>query len=167
MLDWAPSDRRQTSETSSMFTFFGLFADPVSGLSEQAVRAWPDMDMVRIDRPIQAIAIRFHADSYDRERDEIPKPVVRAVESLSRAFPDARFLLLRTECYDGQCTNWGRIIRNGEVVLDADRDGALRRLILHWGVDIGPLEIFDPLSREFPWGSPRRRPSTAQSKPSQ
>lgn len=140
-----------------MFTFFGLFADPASGLSERMIRTWPDMDVVRIDRPIQAIAVRFRADSYERESEDMPAPVVRATEALSSTFPDARFLLLRTECYEGECANWGRILQNGKVVLEADRDGALRRLILHWGVDIGPLEIFDPLSREFPWGSPRRQ----------
>lgn len=139
-----------------MFTFFGLFADPASGLSEQIIRTWPDMDVVGIDRPIQAIAVRFRAGSYERENEDMPDPVVRATESLSRTFPDARFLLLQTECYGGQCTNWGQIIQSGQVVLEADRKGALRRLILQWGVDIGPLEIFDPLSREFPWRSPRR-----------
>jgi hypothetical protein len=79
------------------------------------------------------------------------------VEELSQQSP-ARFMLLRTECWGWDGTNWGQIIRDGKTVFKTDGDGALRRLIKHWGVDLGPSEIFAPLQRDFPWGVPDVRP---------
>src|SRR5262249_33809531 len=92
-----------------MFTFFGLFADPVSGLSEQISRTWPGLNVVKMEQPISAVAVRFGDDTYESEREDTPEPVIRTVEGLSREFPDARYLLLRTECWGGICANWGQI----------------------------------------------------------
>jgi len=134
-----------------MFTFFGLFADPVSGLSEQISRTWPGLNVVKMEQPISAVAVRFGDDTYESEREDTPEPVIRTVEGLSREFPDARYLLLRTECWGGICANWGQITQTGRTVLEASGHEALRRLIKHWGVDLGPTEIFAPLGRDFTW----------------
>jgi hypothetical protein len=134
-----------------MFTFFGLFADPVSGLSQQISRTWPGLNVIRLEQPISAIAARFDRDHYEPELEDIPEPVIRAVEGLSSANRSARFLLLRTECYGEPCANWGQIVQDGQVVYQAEGPGALGRLIGYWGADLGPREIFDPLRRDFPW----------------
>ena len=134
-----------------MFTFFGLFADPVSDLPPQISAIWPGLNVTTVEEPISAMAVRFGQDLYDPPNEAIPEQVVRATEQLSRDNPDARFLLLRTECWGGRCTNWGQIIQNGRTTFQADGEGALRRLVKHWGVDLGPEEIFEPLSRSFAW----------------
>jgi hypothetical protein len=136
-----------------MFTFFGLFADPVSDLSLRISQVWPSLHVIRLEEPISAIAVRFGRDHYEPEREDMPMPVVRATERISIDIPTARFLLLRAECYGGgdDCANWGQIIQNGSTIFQAEGDGALRRLIECWGVDIGPKEIFEPLSRSFVW----------------
>ena len=133
------------------FTFFGLFADPVSDVSPRISQVWPSLRVIGMEEPIAAIAVRFGRDHYEPEREDIPAPVVRAIERISVDIPTARFLLLRTECFGGDCGNWGQIIQNGSTIFQAEGDGALRRLIECWGVDIGPREIFDPLSRSFVW----------------
>jgi len=94
-----------------MFTFFGLFADPASGLSADIRRVLPSLHVIGIERPIRAIAARFGAEAYERERECIPEAVIRAVEILSAEYPGARFLLLRTECFGGSCINWGKVIQ--------------------------------------------------------
>ena len=134
-----------------MFTFFGLFADPLPGLAERISAIWPDLDVIGIEQPISAIGARFSQDHYAPEDEDLPEPVVRHVEALSAAYPAARLMLLRTMCFGGDCANWGLIIRNGQRVLHAEHKEALRRLIGYWGVDIGPREMFDPLRRAFPW----------------
>jgi hypothetical protein len=135
-----------------MFTFFGLFADPVRGLSEQISGTWPSLNVIRLEQPISALGARFGQDHYERELEDIPESTVRAVEKLSTEYPGVRFLLLRTECWGGICGNWGQVIHDGRIVFQARGDGALGRLIRYWGADLGPREIFDPLRRDFPWG---------------
>jgi len=134
-----------------MFTFFGLFVDPVNDVALPISRNWPGLNLIRLEQPISAIAARFSDEYYQPEREDIPAPVVHAVERLSIENPSARFLLLRTECFGSVCANWGQIIQNGSTLLQAEGKGALRRLIECWGVDIGPEEIFEPLSRSFVW----------------
>jgi len=141
-----------------MFTFFGLFADPVSDLSPQISRVWPSLHVVRLEEPISAIAVRFSQDHYEKSREDIPESIIRAVERISTENSNARFLLLRTECFGGDCANWGQIIQNGSTIFRAEGDEALRRLIECWGVDIGPKEIFEPLSRNFVWEKGARTP---------
>jgi hypothetical protein len=60
-----------------MFSFFGLFADPVGGLPEQLSRIWPELSVVRIERPISALAVRFGRDRYVPSDEDIPEPVSR------------------------------------------------------------------------------------------
>jgi hypothetical protein len=134
-----------------MFTFFGLFADPVRGLSEQISETWRGITVIELEQPIPAIGARFGRDHYQPEREDIPKPLIQAVEKLSAHYPDVRFLLLRTECFGGICANWGQIIRDGRMVLQDHGDGALGRLINYWGADLGPTEMFAPRLRDFPW----------------
>ncbi|PDT74933.1 hypothetical protein [Bradyrhizobium sp. C9] len=112
-----------------VYSFVGLFADPVVGLPQRIAAAWSDVSPITIDKPISAIGVRFGEHHYDPSLEGTPLSVVGAVEELSRQSP-GRFMLLRTECWGG--------------------DGALRRLIQHWGVDLGPSEIFAPLQRDFP-----------------
>jgi hypothetical protein len=140
-----------------MFTFFGLFADPVSGLPEQISRIWPDLNIVSLEQPISAVAVRFGQHLYEPPQEDTPEPVVRTIETLSEKNPDARFLLLRTECWGGQCADWGQVIQNGATTFQADGEGALRRLIKYWGVDLGPQEIFEPLRRDFQWDASRSK----------
>ncbi len=140
-----------------MYSFFGLFTDPVHGLPQRICRAWPELSPIKIDNPISAIGVRFGTHRYEPSLEDTPAAVVHTVEELSQQSP-ARFMLLRTECWGWDGTNWGQIIRDGKTVFKTDGDGALRRLIKHWGVDLGPSEIFAPLQRDFPWGVPDVRP---------
>ena len=104
-----------------MFTFFGLFVDPVSDVSPQISRIWPDLKVIRLEEPISAIAARFCHDHYQPEREDIPASVVGAVERLSTENSNARFLLLRTECVGGVCANWGQIIPRTEAPYSEQR----------------------------------------------
>ena len=140
-----------------MYSFFGLFTDPVPGLPQRICRAWPELSPIKIDNPISAIRVRFGTHRYEPSLEDTPAAVVHTVEDLSQQSP-ARLMLLRTECWGWDGTNWGQIIRDGKTVFKTDGDGALRRLIKHWGVDLGPSEIFAPLQRDFPWGVPDVRP---------
>ncbi|WP_461356390.1 hypothetical protein [Bradyrhizobium sp. USDA 4454] len=140
-----------------MYSFVGLFADPVAGLPQRIAAAWLDVNPITIDKPISAIGVRFGEHHYDPSLEGTPPALVRTVEELSRQSP-GRFMLLRTECWGGICENWGQIICDGETVFRAEGDGALRRLIQQWGVDLGPSEIFAPLQRDFPWDVPDVRP---------
>jgi hypothetical protein len=133
-----------------MFSFFGLLADPVADLPKRISAAWPELNPMTIDKPITAVGVRFGARHYQPSLKDTPPTLIRTVEELSRQSPE-RFMLLRTECGGGDCANWGQFIREGETVFQAEGDGALRRLIKHWGVDLGPSEIFHPLGRDFPW----------------
>jgi hypothetical protein len=90
-----------------MFTFFGLFVDPASHLTTDICEIWPDLRPIRIERPISAIALRFGFQTYQDERDDVPEGIVRLTETLSAKNPALRFLLLRTECFGGDCVNWG------------------------------------------------------------
>ena len=134
-----------------MFAFFGLFADPVGDVPRRISEIWPDLKPIRIDRPVSVVAVRFTEHHYEPEREELPELVIQQIERLSAESPAARFLLLRSECFGENCENWGQIFRNGTLALQADGEKALGRLIAYFGVDLGPDEIFDPLSRNFAW----------------
>jgi len=135
-----------------MFTFFGVFADPVSHLARRISETWPDLKPIRIERPISAVAARFGQVHYEPEREDIPEGVLKLTETLSAGNPSARFLLLRTECFGGTCANWGLVFQDGKVIFQAEGKEALRRLIGYWGAELGPEEFFEPLRRDFAWG---------------
>ena len=134
-----------------MFEFLGLFADAVAGLQARLLKRWPDVDIVEIASPFSAVAVRFPESSYDVANEYLPVSVTAEIRSLSVLYPGVRFLLLRTHCWGGDCSNRGELIRDGRVAYQTDGDEALRRLIGQFGVDIGAREIFPPLGRGFPW----------------
>src|SRR5690348_14810087 len=134
-----------------MFDFFGLFADPIADLRKQLLKRWPDIDVVEISTPFSGIAARFPRRTYEPANEDLPEPVSDEIKRLSASYPDKRFLLLRTSCNGGDCFNWGHLIQHGLVAYETDGDQALRRLVGQFGVDIGPDEMFSPLSRNFPW----------------
>src|SRR5215216_6113104 len=102
-----------------MYSFFGLFADPVPDLSKQLRAIWPDLAVVNIKDPIAALAMRFSTDYFVPSDEDIPDPIHAAVKTLSAQIPTTRFLLLRTECHGGTCGNWGVIVINGETAFQA------------------------------------------------
>src|SRR5262249_34397449 len=134
-----------------MFTFFGLFADPVSGLSEQISRTWPGLNVVKMEQPISAGAGSFCDDTYESGRADTPEPVIRTARRLSREVPAATYLLLRTERWGGMWARWCQIAQPGRTFLEASGHEALRRWTKRWGVDAGPTEFFAPLGRDFTW----------------
>lgn len=134
-----------------MFSFFGLFADPIDGLQEQLTTRWPGANMARIEKPFAAIGLRFGEEFYQPADEDIPAPLSREVDRLSAQNPGARFLLLRTECSGGTCANWGHVIEGGNTVCRASGEGALRRLVSCFGIDLGDDEVFEPLRRTFSW----------------
>jgi hypothetical protein len=140
-----------------MFSFFGAFADLHTGIAEEFRQRWADLDLVEISEPFRGMAIRFKEPVYVPSDEQLPESVSAGVREISRHNPSVRFVLLRTECWGGICANWGQYIFEGRVVLNetlvanANSEGALRRLICKFDVDIGPSEIFEPLSRTFPW----------------
>jgi hypothetical protein len=141
-----------------MFTFFGVFTDFATNLAEEILHRWADADVVEVSTPFHGFGIRFQKSVYKPEKEDVPEPMSQAIQEISRQNEGVRFLILRTECFGGLCLNWGEYILNGEIVVNEEAgspqprgDGTLRRLIGHLGVDIGPSEIFNPLSREFPW----------------
>jgi hypothetical protein len=134
-----------------VFTFFGLFTDPVPGLQDQLLERWPSIDITVMASPFPGIAARFPADSYEPANEDLPASVTAETVRISASHPGVRFLLLRTECWGGDCFNWGQLIRDGQLVYETEGKEALRRLVGQYGVDIGAREIFQPLSRDFPW----------------
>ncbi|QEX16506.1 hypothetical protein FRZ44_18010 [Hypericibacter terrae] len=134
-----------------MFHFLRLFADPINGLREQISDRWSDIDVVPIECPFSAVAVRFGLSHYDPEDEAIPEPVSSGVNKFSEQNPSARFLLLQTICWGGDCFNSGHVVKNGEITCHEEGEGALRRLVSHMGADLGPLETFEPLRRGFPW----------------
>jgi len=144
-----------------MFSFFGAFTDATPGLAEQFRQRWPDIDLVSIRRPFCGFAARFQESVYSPSQEDLPESVSNEVQEISLRFSDARIVLLRTECWGGDCSNWGQFIRNGQVVTNEplteikENKGVLRRLMSNFDVDIGSPEIFEPLSRSFPWKTGR------------
>src|SRR5579862_1853099 len=146
-----------------MYSFFGAFAQPLmAGLDECFIQRWSDVDVVELSSPFLGLAVRFATSVYTPSDEDLPDPVSNGVQEISRQVPTVRFVLLRTECWGGLCGNWGQFIQSGRVVVNEpllpgveiarpEPDGILRRLINHLGVDIGPAEVFAPLTRDFPW----------------
>lgn len=96
-----------------MYSFFGLFTDPVPGLPQRICRAWPELSPIKIDNPISAIGVRFGTHRYEPSLEDTPAAVVHTVEELSQQSP-ARFMLLRTEC-------WGWMARTGDKSFEMAR----------------------------------------------
>jgi hypothetical protein len=136
-----------------MFNFLGLFADAQQGVIEQMRTAWPSLRVSRIEKPFNALALRLEPHDYDYvpKDEDIPISVIERVVAISSLTPSARYLILSTECFGGFCGNCGVIIENGVIKATADGEGALRTLVKHFGVDLGPTEFFEPLRRDFPW----------------
>jgi hypothetical protein len=137
------------------YQFFGAFTDPHPDLRREFEERWPHADVLELAEPFHGWAVRFNEEAWQNEVD-LPQAVTAAVLEISRRIPEIRIVLLRTECFGGDCENWGQCIRNGDVVMDEPHiddapRGALRRLIRNFNVDIGEREIFEPLSRAFPW----------------
>jgi hypothetical protein len=129
---------------------------------------WPDVDIVELSTPFHGIGVRFRGSVYVPEDADLPGSISAEVQKISRQTPSVRFVLLRTECWGGICSNWGQFIRGGRVVVNAPLvlvqdinqptpDGVLHRLISYLGADIGPSEMFEPLSGDFP-----RKPDPGQ-----
>lgn len=133
------------------FYFFGVFADPRPGLADELSHSWPDANVVEISNPFPAIACRLPKRVYEPELEDVPEPVAATVSGISARYSTTKFLLLRANCWGGDCFFWGQIMQTGRKLATIDGDQALRRLIQFFGVDIGESELFAPLSREFPW----------------
>jgi hypothetical protein len=130
--------------------------DAGPGLAEQFRLRWPEIDLVQISHPFHGLAVRFQNSIYAPDEEDLPTSVSAGVREISLRFPGVRFVLLRTECWGGTCNNWGQVVRGGELVINESpmgprSEGALRRLLLNLDVDLGDCEIFEPLSRSFPW----------------
>jgi hypothetical protein len=145
-----------------MFSFFGAFTESHSGLAEMFLQRWPDVDIVELSTPFHGLGVRFQGSVYVPENADLPESISAEVQEISRQTPSVRFVLLRTECWGGICSNWGQFIRGGRVVMNEPvvpvrdinhptPDGVLPRLISYLGADIGPSEMFEPLSCDFPW----------------
>jgi hypothetical protein len=142
------------------YIFFGAFSDLHSGLQEEFRHHWPDADIIEISKPFRGLAVRFSQEIWHCDDDpDMLEAVTSAAREISLNHLGARIVLLRTECFGGDCQYWGQCICNGRVVMnepyndEPERNGVLRRLISNFGVDIGEREIFEPLSRAFPWNA--------------
>lgn len=138
-----------------MFSFFGAFMDERAVLAEQFRRCWPDVDIAAIAEPFHGIALRFPKSVHSLSDEDIPESVSIEVRKISLCFPDVRIVLLRTECWGGECINWGQSIRNGQIVdrpsVNGGIDkGVLRRLMSNFDVNISESDIFKPLSPDYP-----------------
>jgi hypothetical protein len=133
------------------FYFLGVLATPSPDLAGKFAATWPDADVIAVTAPLEAVAVRLPERCYDEDRETVPAGVAASVRSISEERPEARFLLLATACFGGDCLNCGRVIQNGSVIASFEGDGALRRLLGFFGVDIGEREYFAPLTRDFPW----------------
>jgi hypothetical protein len=138
-----------------MYSFFGMFCDERPDVAEEVSRRWPGADVAEISQPFRGLAVRFPGGTYEPAAEHIPDRMILGVEEISRTWPDARFVLLRAECWGGDCAYWGSFIRRGRTLEQQAGQGALRRLIQHFGADLGPQESFEPLSRTFPWAAAR------------
>jgi hypothetical protein len=142
-----------------LFSFFGAFTELSPGLAGKFRQRWPDASIIEISKPFLGQAIRFQESQYDAGSEDLPESVSAGMREISQLTPGVRIVLLRTECWGGICRNWGQFILDGRVVVNElaveppEGRGVLRRLIRYLNVDIGPSEIFEPLSRSFTWTS--------------
>jgi hypothetical protein len=139
-----------------MFNFLGVFANDrelVPHLKEQ----WPRADVVTLHYPFDGAAVRIPETDYDPAEEGLPEGFSGEVIKCAGTWPEARFLALRTWCWDGLCFNDGCVLEGGEILLAATDDPypapphALRQLVKKMGADIGPSGMFDPLRRDFDW----------------
>ena len=79
--------------------------DASAGLNEEFRRRWPDADFVQMSNRLHG-AVRSQRSVYEPEGEDLPESVSTAVREISMQFPDVRFVLLRTECWEGMCSNW-------------------------------------------------------------
>ena len=145
-----------SKEARCLFSFFGVFMDERTGLAQEFRRRWPDIDLVQIQKPFRGLAVRFQNSVYTAGDETMPESISAGVQEISVDVPDVRFVLLRTECWGGECSNWGQFIQNGQLIvnelpLSSGNKGVLQRLLSNLDVEMGASEIFEPLSRDFPW----------------
>jgi len=134
-----------------MYSFFGLFADPVDELAARCKAVWPGLQPMLVADPASLLGLRFDPEFYVPEDEDIPDAVSARIIALSREYPAVRFVVLRTECFGGLCSNWGYIAQAGDVTRREKGDGALSQLMAVFEIDLGSAEIFAPLTRDFPW----------------
>ena len=134
-----------------MFSFFGAFTNGHVELAESFRKRWLDADIVEINEPFKGLAIRFQTSVYRPQDEDLPIGVSTAIQEISEEWPNTRFVLLRTECWGGDCENWGEVVAEGRIVATEAGQDALRKLVGHLGGTLGPSAIFQPLSRSFPW----------------
>jgi len=82
----------------------------------------------------RCLAARFQDSVYTPEDETILEVISAGVQEISLQVPDGRFVLLRTECWGGECSNWGQFIQNGrrrvsEPPKGPASEGVLRRLL--------------------------------------
>jgi hypothetical protein len=140
-----------------MFCFLGVFASPSGNFKPEFASLWPDADYARITSPIAAEAVRLTKMTSPASEGELPLEVIDALKSLSTAHHHAQFLLLRADCWGGHCDFVGVVVKGGAFQAEEKGDQSLRRMILHFGVDIGERQIFAPLRRSFRWQPIRRK----------
>jgi hypothetical protein len=126
-------------------------------LGEEFRQRWRDIDIVQISQPFRGLAVRFQNSVYAPADEDLPESVSTGVREISLRFPDVRIVLLRTECWGGDCSTWGQFIRNGQLLMNEypmgtnENKETLRRLMSNLDVDIGPSEIVEPLSSVRGW----------------
>lgn len=133
------------------FSFLGMFAEPAPRLQEAIKSAWPDAHVRAIDIPFRGVAARLSSRLYEPAAEDMPDAVIDTALSISAAHPKIKLLLLRAECWGGQCFYWGQILLRGKGADPIEGKQALRRLVAEFGVDIGEREFFEPLMRNYPW----------------
>jgi len=134
-----------------MFCFLGAFSSPSTNLEREFARLWPDADFNRIESPIDAIAVRLTARTKPSDEGELPSDIVDALKALSIEHPRNRFLLLRADCWGGDCFYNGNTIEAGSVQEVETSDQSLRQMVQFLGADIGERQVFAPLRRDFAW----------------
>lgn len=134
-----------------MFYFLGAFATPPGDIEYEFVRLWPDVEFAVIEFPINAAAVRLTARTRPSSEGELPDDILSDLTGISAKHPKTRFLMLRADCWGGDCFYSGKTIEAGRTITDEVGSQSLRRMIQFLGADIGERQIFDPLKRDFAW----------------
>jgi hypothetical protein len=144
------------------YRFTGFFCDGDDTVLKAALERWPFCVGRVIRSPFHGIGLRCpDADlAWDSDQgydfwEERIYSVEKQLPGFSTVFPAPAFAFIKADCFGGHCEYAGFVVRNGELLLEVEFDGAginnLRRLLKPLAV-LPLTGNFQPFHREY-WDS--------------
>lgn len=140
------------------YRFSGFFVDLPpwnQSLMNTVLKRWPECRVKGIYSPFASIGVSF-PDHQKCRSDEDAEHLLQVIDraksdltQLSHEHPQATFVWIDADCFGGNCCYEGFACRDGEILLQEEGEGALRRLMATLGLKLGPNEYFEPFRRGF------------------